>query len=365
MFGWHNPIHSLPVVEPVANELEQEYAELPLARRLRGLRKVAMREIGLLANGQRRRRVEEIPGDVHSMLWVYTATSIGAAIMDLAPRLLVPRRVEIDLLIAPALAPLFASDRRLRQVHTDPNALPYDVDLILLDSLRSTSLNLKARRYADWRFASMRCHNVGDRFDRVAFADRRIRQLFGLPLAEVAAPTLDLGEGGGTVFEEERFRIAVPLGTRVARRAYADWKEVLRRVVSAWPAELARPQFRFFGGGNSARKELAALGKDFVAEHGSDELDHGDLRQSALWLAECDAFLGVEGSLMHLAVGVGTPGLALFVRGEPAYSLRAAGTMRWLGGDGRLAELDAANVASAVLAALPRFAREHRLETAA
>jgi heptosyltransferase-2 len=364
MFGWHNPIHTLPVVEPVANELAQEYAELPLARRLRGLRKVALRELGLLAHGQRRRRVEAIPGDVDSMLWVYTATSIGAAIMDLAPRVLVPRHVEIDLLIAPALAPLFAFDRRLRQVHTDPNALPYDIDFILLDSLRATSLGLKTKRYTDWRFASMRCHNVGDRFDRVAFADRRIRQLFGLPLADVAAPTLDLGDGGGTVFEEERFRVAVPLGTRVARRSYPHWKDVLRRIVSAWPEGLARPQFRFFGSGNSARKELAGIGKDFVAEHGSDELDHTDLRQSALWLAECDAFIGIEGSLMHVAVGVGTPGLALFVRGDPAYSLRAAGTMRWLGGDAEPAEPEAAKVAGAFLAALPQFAREHRLETA-
>ena len=180
----------------------------------------------------------------------------------------------------------------------------------------------------------------------------------------MAAPTLDLGESGGTVFEEERFRIAVPLGTRVARHSYADWKDVLRRIVSAWPDGLARPQFRFFGGGNSARKELGALAKDFVAAHGSDELDHSDLRQSALWLAECDAFLGIEGSLMHMAVGVGTPGLALFVRGDPAFSLRATGTMRWLGGDGEPAELGAAKVAGTFLAAVPHFAHEHRLEAA-
>ena len=113
---------------------------------------MAFRELALRANGQARRRVEQVPQHVSSLLWVYTATVIGAAIMDLAARVLVPRRVEIDLLIAPALAPLFAADRRLRQVHTDPNVLPDDIDFLLLDSFRSTSLGLKTKRYPQLPF---------------------------------------------------------------------------------------------------------------------------------------------------------------------------------------------------------------------
>jgi hypothetical protein len=239
--GWRNPICTFPFAEPVANTLDQEFDALPLARRLRGLRKVAFREFALRANGQARRRVEPVPQDVTSILWVYTATVIGAAIMDLAPRALVPRRVAIDLLIAPALAPLFAADRRLRQVHTNPNVLPDDVDFLLLDSFRSTSLGLKTKRYPRLPFASMRGHNAGDGFDRTAFADRRIRQLFGLPDGEVVTPALDFGERGATVFDDERFRIALPLGSRAARKAYLHWKDVLRNIVAQWPAGLAAP----------------------------------------------------------------------------------------------------------------------------
>jgi hypothetical protein len=264
--GWRNPICTLPFAEPVANTLAQEFAEQRFGRRVRALGKTAIRELALLVNGQARRRVEGVPTSVRTMLWVYTSTRVGDAIMDLAPRLLVPRRVEIDLLIAPALAPLFATDRRLREVHTDPNVLPADLDFILLDGFRSTALRLKAKRYPQLPFASMRGHNAGERFDRTAFADRRMRQLFGLPAAEVAAPTLDLGDAGGKVFEEERFRIAVPLGTRLARLGHASWKETLRRIVSAWPNPVAPPPwFRFFGQGESARKDLAAIGNDFVA----------------------------------------------------------------------------------------------------
>ena len=325
---WRNPICSLPFAEPIANTLGPEFAQQPLGRRVQALRKAAFRELMLLANGQARRRLKRVPKDVRSILWVYTWTTVGDAIMDLAPRLLVPRGIAIDLLITPALAPLFSSDGRLHRVHSDPGALPDDFDFVLLDSLRTTSLRLKSRRYAQLPFASMRGHNAGEHFDRAAFADRRIRQLFGLPLADVVAPTLDLGESGGKVFEEERFRIAVPLGARVARMRYAHWNEALARIVSGWPKDVASPQFRFLGQGASARKDLAAIGNEFVANHGVVEIDSGDLRKAAFDVAECDAFLGVDGGLMHVAVGVGTPGLALFAGIDPAFRLRPKATMR-------------------------------------
>ena len=208
----------------------------------------------------------------------------------------------------------------------------------------------------------MRGHNAGDRFDRVAFADHRIRQLFILPDGEVVTPVLDLGERGATVFDDERFRIALALGSRAARKPYAHWKEVLHNIVAQWPKGLAAPQFRLFGAGETARKDRAAIGKGFVAAHCSDELDLSDLRESLIDVAECDAFLGVEGALMHIAVGVDTPGLALFVGVDPAYSLRPGGTMQPLRSDGDVSDLAAVKVAAAFIAALPRLAHARRVE---
>ena len=359
---WRNPISSLPFAEPIANTLDQEFAAQSLRRRAQALRKAAFRELMLLTNGQSRRRVERVPMTVRSMIWIYTWTTVGDAIMDLAPRVLVPRRIEIDLLIAPALAPLFATDRRLRAVHVHPDALPVDVDFILLDAFRTTSLRLKAERYPQLPFASMRGHNAGEQFDRVAFADRRIRQLFDLPLDEVVAPTLDLGESGARVFDQERFRIALPLGARVARMRYGHWKETLQRIVSGWPEHVAPPLFRFLGHGGSARDDLATIGSEFVAAHGEAELDSGDLRKGAFDVADCDAFLGVDGGLMHVAVGVGTPGLALFAGIDPVLRLRPGGTMLALTTHGKVSDLDAVTVAAAFLQALPGFANNRRGE---
>lgn len=357
---WRNPICSLPFDEPVAHELAEEFAAQRLGRRLQALRKAAFRELALFGNGQAARRVERVPDSVRRMLWVYTWTTVGDAIMDLAPRILVPRQVAIDLLIAPALAPLFASDRRLRHVHTNPGTLDTDIDFVLLDSFRSTSLRLKSKRYPALPFASMRGHNAGERFDRVAFADRRIRQLFGLAADEVVQPRLDLGDVGAKVFDEPRFRIAVQLGARVARQRYAHWDQALPKIVAGWPAGVTAPLFELLGQGDSARKDLKVLGAAFVASHASNKIDSGDLRKSALDIAACDAFVGVDSGLMHVAVGVETPGLALFAGIDPAYRLRPASSMVALYSDAEVSTIPPERVAETFLALLPRFVKARR-----
>lgn len=352
---WRNPICTPPFAEPIAHALDEEFAAQRLGRRFQALRKAAFRELVLLGNGQARRRVERVPEGVRRILWVYTWTTVGDAIMDLAPRILVPRHVAIELLIAPALAPLFASDRRLRRIHVSPDSLGDDMDFVLLDSFRSTSLRLKAKRYPALPFASMRGHNAGERFDRVAFADRRIRQLFGLPTGEVVQPRLDLGETGARVFDGERFRIAVPLGARVARMRYAHWSGALRKIVAGWPQGVARPLFLLVGQGASARRDMKSIDADLVADHATSEIDSGDLRKSALDIAECDAFLGVDGGLMHVAVAVETPGLALFAGIDPTHRLRPQSSMHALGSDGEVSDLPPEQVAEAFLALLPDF----------
>jgi hypothetical protein len=362
---WRNPIHALPFDEPIDHALDQEFAAQRFGRRFQALRKAALRELVLLGNGQSRRRVERVPEGVRRMLWVYTWTTVGDAVMDLAPRILVPRHVAIDLLIAPALAPLFASDRRLRKLHTHPGTLPDDIDFVLLDSFRTTSLRLKAKRYPALPFAAMRGHNAGERFDRVAYADRRMRQLFGLAVDEVVQPRLDLGETGGAVFDDARFRIAVPLGARVARKRYAHWSEALAKIVAGWPAGMPAPLFELLGQGESARKDRRAIDADFRAAHAFDAIDSGDLRKSALDIAACDAFLGVDGGLMHVAVAVGTPGLALFAGIDPAYFLRPGSTMHALQSDGEVSDLAPVRLAEAFLAALPRVVSAGRPATPA
>ena len=352
---WRHPLHGLPFDEPIANGLAEEFSAMPWLRRAQAMRKAAFREVALLATGQSRRRVARVPPGVCSILWVYTWTTVGDAIMDLAPRNLVPQRIALDLLVAPALAPLFQNDRRVRTVHTDPDTLRGDVDFVLLDALRSPSLRLKQQIFPRLPFATMRGHNIGERFDRTAYADRRIRQLFGLPTGAVVQPTLDLGDVGRSVRNEPRMRIAVALGARVSHRRYPRWNEVLRDIVAGWPRGFAAPEFRLLGTGGTARKDLKGIDADFLARHCIVEIDSGDLRKAVFDIGDCDVFLGVDGGLMHVAVAVGKPGLALFADIDPAHRLRPGTTMRSIRSDGEVSRVDAGRVAAEFLAALPSF----------
>ena len=347
----------MPFGDEVANALEAEYREQPFGRRLQARRKAWARDAMLLVTGRSRLHRQRVPETTRRLLWIYTWTTVGDAIMDLAPRRLVPEGIAVDLLIAPALAPLFATDRRLHAVHVDPAGCAGDHDFVLLDSLRTSSLRLLRRQFGGVPFASMRGHHAGERFDRAAFADRRLRQLFALPLGPVEAPHLDLGpehgrrDPGGVA----PFRIAIPLGARVPRKLYRRWDEVMALLRTGWPAGLPGPEFHLVGQGGSARKQwsgiaLAALGPGIVSH-----IDSGDLGKTARDIAACDAFLGVDGGLMHVAVAVGTPGLALFTGIDPRYFLRPDSTMTPLRSDGDLDALPPAEVAAAFLAALPRF----------
>ena len=356
MSGWRHPLHGLPFDEPVANALAAEYGELPLGRRVQAWRKVGSRELALLLTGQARHRVDRVPAECRHVLWVYSWSTVGDAVMDLSARALLPEGVSLDLLIAPHLAPLFAEDARVRAVHTETATVPADIDFVLLDHLGTQPLRLKRRWFPALPFASMRGHQIGERFDRTAWADRRLRQLYSLPMGLVLHPRLPFkrpraGRASGRYCDS--CRIAVPLGARVAAKRYAHWDAVLRTLVTRWPVGAPRPHFLLLGQGDAARADLALLGGDLIEGHCTSAIDSGDLAKTARDLAGCDAFLGVDGGLMHVAVGVGTPGLALFARVDPAYFLQPDSTMQALCSAGEVSALHPEAVAAAFLATLP------------
>ena len=355
-----HPIHAMPFADgDVANALAAEFAAQRFGRRWQLLRKAWGRELGLVLTGQARRRVERVPATTRRLLWHYSWATVGDAVLDLAPRRLIPAGIEADLLIAPHLAPLFATDDRFARVFTDWAEVEGEHDFVLLDSLRSSSLRAKARHARPVPFATMREHHAGERFDRAAYADRRLRQLFGLASGPVVAPHLELGIDRPVSDSRARSiaRIGVPLGARVAHKLYPHWSDVLERLVASWPDPFRPPRFHLLGSGDSAREQLAGLDPALRAAYCVSRIDAGSLRDAAIELAQCDAFLGVDGGLMHVAIGVGTPGLALFTGIEPRYFLRPESTMKALASAAPLAKLKPKAVVDAFIAALPAFVR--------
>ena len=290
----------MPFEAPIANALEAEYRALSPSRRHQALRKVWGREAALWLSGQARLRCKRVPAAVRKMLWIYSWTTVGDSIMDLAARSLVPASIEVDLCIAPALVPLFERDARFSRVYADPSACGGEYDFVLLDCLGTSILRQKRRYFPLLPFASLRGHLLGERFDRAAFGDHRVRQLFGLAPGAVAAPwlSIDVPEPACDVF-----RIAVALGARVGYKRYPQWPEVLAWLRTHWPKNAPSPVFRLMGQGAAAQEELRAIAADCLGRCCEIRIDSGgNLRDAALDLAACNAFLGVDGGLMHVAV---------------------------------------------------------------
>ena len=352
-----HPIHALPFEDSIANALEAEYREQSFGRRFQARRKAFGRAAMLVLGGQSRLHVEEVPHGTRRMLWAYSWTTVGDAIMDLAPRSLLPPQVAVELLIAPHLAPLFATDARFRRVHVDPAACGAGFDLLLLDSLRTSALRMRRKHFADVPFATMREHQAGERFDRAAYADRRLRQLFGVATGPVVGPHIDLADETPRRGTTGRFRIGLALGSRLPSKLYPHWLRAIHMISAGWPASAPKPEFALLGQGDSARRQRDELTAAPLPNDAStlSLVGSGSLRKTAIDLAGCNAFLGVDGGLMHVAIGVGTPGLALFTRVDPVYFLRPESTMRPLASAGGLGGIEPERVAQAFLDGLTSF----------
>ena len=353
------PLYRLPFEAPIATALQAEFAALPAARRRQAVRKLWQREALLRWTGQARLRREKVPSDARRVLWVTTWTTVGDAILDLAARAVVPPSIALELCIAPALAPLFMHDARFAKVHVDPAACGAGFDFVLLDVLSTTSIRLKAQYFARVPFANLRGHLLGERFDRAAFSDWRIRQLFGLATGEVVVPWLTFGPGGGGdagagPLDADEFRLAVPLGARVAEKRYPHWPAALAYIAANWPLPERPPRFVLLGHGANAEADLASFDAGFLARHTTLAIGpHRTLADAARAIAGCDAFLGVDGGLMHMAIALGVPGLAVFPREvDPAWFLRPGSSMAALRIDGDPAGLAPEELARRFLARL-------------
>jgi len=347
-----HPIYGLPFDAALTNELELEYRRLPPGRRASALRKVVQRELLLRLTGQAGRRVARVPAQARRMLWIYTWTTVGDSLMDLAVRAHLPARLQIDLLITPLLAPLYQGDPRFNSVLTRPEDVRDTPDFVLLQDLSTASLALKRRCAPSAPFATVFEHLRGERFDRLGFAQRRMEQLFGLAVADPARPTLHLAEARVAPADATRMRIAVALGARDPRRRYRRWPEVLQTLVERWPEDLPPPLFTLLGSAN-AFDDLAAFASEFIERHCLVAVGRLDLLGSAALIRSCDAFLGTDGGLMHLAVALDKPGAALFVEIDPRLRLLPGSPMRALFALTELDGLAPHEVATLLLDALP------------
>lgn len=345
-----HPIYGLPFPGSVPNELRQEYRTLPRTRQWSLTRRVWQRELLLLAAGQRRLRLPRIPPDARRILWHYTWATIGDAVMDLSQRHLFPPHMEVELCIAPHLAQLFARDRRFAAIHHAPDDCQGRYDFVLLHDLGTRAIKLKLRHHASTPFNTIFGHLNGECFSRIDFVTQRLAQLLDLPTPKAALPSLPLEVCD--LAESSHYRVGVTLGARDARRRYPHWPAVLAQVLIQWPEERRPPVFVLMGDGN-AGEDLAAFSHEFLDAHCEVAVNRLSLMETTHLIRGCDAFLGADGGLMHLAVTSNRPGLALFTDIRPEWRLHPEARLQGYFQTGPMHAFDPRQIATGFLRALP------------
>lgn len=308
---WAAQGFNLPFAADIPHQLGEELSGLsPNAQHKLGWR-IWKRHAWLHLSGHARHLRLQIPTTATKLLWIYTWTTLGDAVMDLSARHLFPDTMAVDLHIAPQLAGLFEADPRFHRVHHTDDVDP-SYDFVILQDLHAASLRLKHQLAPRAPFASMLGYLHGEMFHRVVFAHQRLAQLLGQADPLLQPPRLHgIAPQGIPLQEQACARIAIALGARDARRRYAHWPSVLRHLLGNWPAQWPLPRFILLGNGN-AHEDFATLAQAGLLPYCELHLSCPSLGELAQVIASCDAFVGADGGPMHLALALQRPGVALF-----------------------------------------------------
>jgi heptosyltransferase-2 len=314
-------------VVPFKHELPGSVAamlanERPL-QKLRENCKLLRRWSWLNLTGQARLLRDRLPPPPARLLWFSpSSNSIGDSVMELSGRALLGA-YEVDLLTDKFYAELYRTDRYLKRVFTDPGEIdPSRYDFGLQDFFNTRSLGIKRRVCPRLPFATLQGFFWGADYHRTLFSCYRIHHLLGYPytadeLRPFLRPCLFLeDEPPPWPRERGRKRVALVIGGAHAARVYHKWPEVVRCLMAAWPSAQPFPEFVLAGSRNGlayVEPVMAAFGpgqaRSFVGAV--------SLRATARLISDCDFFVGPDGGLMHCAVALGVPGVALFARLHP------------------------------------------------
>jgi hypothetical protein len=322
--------------------------------------KLLKRWFWLKMNLPSRLLLDRLPPPPRRVLWLnYSSTSIGDSIMELAGRAML-EGYEVDLLTHKQHADLYLQDRYFKKVYTDAGQLKAaHYDFVLLDLFNTRSIQLKKRICPDLPCACLQSFFYGASFNRTLFSCYRIHHLLGYPYSEqelqhFLRPRLFVDDQNPLPPRQKQNRFALMLGGVEPFKTYQLWPEFIKLLRLRWPSGSDFPEFILLGSQNgmpSVEPVMAAL-KDCGATSFVGKLT---LRQTAGALAACDAFLGTDGGLMHCAVALDKPGVALFGRFSPQLLLPPRAAMHPLYDALDVNNIPPAAVADAVLMKMQKW----------
>ena len=311
-----------PLSQPVPGESADAY--LGDVGHLKAGRRVALRRCALWWSGQRRLKLDAFPAATKRVLWVYFGENqIGDALMDLAPRSLLPQwGMQVDLYAAPVVTRLFEGDPWFGRIASDTGALSgVDYDCAIVLSNKHRPLKPKTRAFASLPWVSMHEYFTGPNFHRGLFAARRLADLAG-----IEASPQDLEHharqklGPVAAGPEQPSDVALVMGGVHAGRCYRHWPAVVSELMAAGHRRFA------LVGSDNGRAQAEELVRAFAgqAEIG-DFTGRLSLAHTRAVLDRAAVTASPDGGLMHLALTTRTALVSLFsAQIAPQWRLPAA-----------------------------------------
>lgn len=300
------------------SQIEATLATESFLRRQKQNFKLLRRWLVFKTSGQASLLHEHLPAPPARILWLnFLNNRIGDSIMDLSGRALLGA-FEVDLLTDKSQAELFATDRYFKNVFSNPALVdPSRYDFALVDYINTESLRLKRKWFPALPFASLYGFFSGPEVNRTLFSCYRIHHLLRYPHTEVElqrflTPQIFIeDERSPLPTKDGRKRVALALGGLNPYRTYGKWAEMILHLRKIWPLGKPFPQFILVGSENGRQSvesiKTALAGCEVISLVGTLSL-----RATARVISDTNFYVGADGGLMHCAIALKLPGVALF-----------------------------------------------------
>ena len=260
-------------------------------------------------------------------LWIYQRTpQIGDSLMDLAPRdLFKLKGIEMDLMIAEPLMPLFDGDNNFRKVYSTPSpGVDTSYDFVVIQSIHHRSLYKKIKYFPQLPWVCIQGNYDVPNFARSRFATQRLCDLFSWSLTELefsrhAKQKLNLPSSVMEGLEAPLYPLTITLGGMDPSRIYFQWQEVI--------SQLQRKGFKrclLIGSGEQAQQTSDAIVNAFSSVMTIESVvNKVSLQECQSLIARTQLLITADGGLMHLGVATGCQRIiSLFTKSIlPSYRL--------------------------------------------
>ncbi|RQH05706.1 glycosyltransferase family 9 protein [Paraburkholderia dinghuensis] len=249
------------------------------------------------------------------LLLVYDGiVHLGDALMDLAGRaLLEEHSVKMDVVLDPALLPVFESDPWFSRIYTDINQVQAkDYAFVILNTLNRRVIKKKARSsLRDLSFTSLVGWFIDRRFyNKIQFSYYSWSRILGLGRSSAELQAEARVVMGSPIEKAGLSQIVIAIGGKEADRTYLRWSEVLHLVDQ--DKKLSQYKYVLIGSRNGLSEAQTLLSQKFENINLISYVDTLTLHQTREVIGNSTLFLGADGGLMHVTNTTNTPILALF-----------------------------------------------------